>query len=354
MKYQKVSSAERPQHLQQEPPHQPPSTTSTASPEHLTNRPYLRAVAETLKAALCVVHLPSPVVERQNHRPEVEVQEMHPDCRLKPVVIARDENEKCQVEVTINSVRASFRFRKADELEEALVRQYTKFLTSRTSTFSSSGSTSGCSFDVLRKTPLPGWDLTFLLTAHGMQGGHLLQMQHLHSLLQVQHDRGRGTTFRATTTGDLARNSHVFGGGDADELMQGGTAAPDVVMRDDGADDQWEGLREEAASLMNQPKERLLEAILGFLEDFDRDVKDMKLTLNSHLRRAVSGYAEWCDDIGRMVDQSSWTDDRACGEIGGEDAVEDGASSPRRGPSSARPGEDVDTWAALVARALSK
>lgn len=51
------------------------------------------------------------------------------------MIIARNENEKVLIEPSINSVRVSIKIKQADEIENLLVRQFTRFLTGRAESF---------------------------------------------------------------------------------------------------------------------------------------------------------------------------------------------------------------------------
>lgn len=92
-----------------------------------------------------------------NHQKKNNKSNGGPIAICEPLMISKDENEKCLIEVAVNSVRVSFAFRKqSDEVERELVQKYTRFLTQRAST----------TLDILRKKPLDGWDISFLFTAH--------------------------------------------------------------------------------------------------------------------------------------------------------------------------------------------
>lgn len=114
-------------------------------------RPYLNAVRSSLTAALCLQDFPSETVERHNY-PEVEAGN-NPVALLNPMHIARNENERVLIETSINSVRMSICVKQADEIEQILVSQFIRFLTRRAE-----------NFFVLRRKPVPGYDLSFLIT----------------------------------------------------------------------------------------------------------------------------------------------------------------------------------------------
>jgi actin related protein 2/3 complex subunit 4 len=95
-------------------------------------------------------------VERHN-KPEVEMQD-NKELLMTPVVIARDKgdlkvSERVLVEASVNSVRVSVNIKQADEIEEMLVRKFVSFLQQRAE-----------HFFVLRRKPVPGYDISFLLT----------------------------------------------------------------------------------------------------------------------------------------------------------------------------------------------
>lgn len=69
------------------------------------------------------------------------------------MTIARNENEKVLIEPSINSVRVSIKIKQADEIEQILVHQFTRFLTGRAE-----------SFYILRRKPISGYDVSLLIT----------------------------------------------------------------------------------------------------------------------------------------------------------------------------------------------
>ena len=81
---------------------------------------------------------------------------------MTPVVISRDRmtnnielisSERVLIEASINSVRISLSIKQADELEVMLVRKYVSFLQQRAE-----------HFFVLRRKPVAGYDISFLIT----------------------------------------------------------------------------------------------------------------------------------------------------------------------------------------------
>mmetsp|Transcript_18411 Transcript_18411/g.30961 ORF Transcript_18411/g.30961 Transcript_18411/m.30961 type:complete len:170 (+) Transcript_18411:260-769(+) len=116
-----------------------------------TLRPYLACVRNTLTAALCIQNFPCQQVERHN-KPEVEYKTSE-ELLLNAVLICRTENEKCYIEPSINSTRISIKVKQSDELEEILARKFTSFLEQRAD-----------AFRVLRRKPVEGYDISFLVT----------------------------------------------------------------------------------------------------------------------------------------------------------------------------------------------
>eukprot|EP00667_Euglena_gracilis_P023669 EG_transcript_26863 len=115
-----------------------------------SHAPYLACIRKTLEAALCIQNFPSQVVERHN-KPEVEAQ-TSPELLLNPIVIAKEPNEKVLIESSINSVRVSIKIRQSDDAEKALTAQFMSFLTRRAE-----------QFIILRRKPVEGYDLSFLI-----------------------------------------------------------------------------------------------------------------------------------------------------------------------------------------------
>uniref|UniRef100_A0A7S0Z025 Actin-related protein 2/3 complex subunit 4 n=1 Tax=Hemiselmis tepida TaxID=464990 RepID=A0A7S0Z025_9CRYP len=114
-------------------------------------QPYLACVKSTLTAAMCLQSFACQDVERHN-RPEVEVGKSK-EVLLNPVVISRNEQERVLIEGSINSVRVSIKVKQADELEEVLVAKFMRFLMQRAE-----------QFVVLRRKPVEGYDVSFLIT----------------------------------------------------------------------------------------------------------------------------------------------------------------------------------------------
>lgn len=107
----------------------------------------------SLTALICLEDFSSQIVERHN-RPEIEVDSNHlPELILNPMVIARNENELILIEPSVNSVRVLIKIKQVDEIEQLLVHKFTRFLTQRAE-----------SFFILRRVPIKGYDISFLIT----------------------------------------------------------------------------------------------------------------------------------------------------------------------------------------------
>ncbi|KAJ4461555.1 putative Actin-related protein 2/3 complex subunit 4 [Paratrimastix pyriformis] len=116
-----------------------------------TLAPYLNCIRATLDAALCVTNFGSQVVERHN-KPEVEAR-WSKEVVLNPILIARNEKEQCLIETSVNSVRVSIKIKQTDEMDVLLTKKFTSFLMRRAD-----------SFIVLRRKPIEGYDISFLIT----------------------------------------------------------------------------------------------------------------------------------------------------------------------------------------------
>ena len=114
-------------------------------------KPYLALIRDTLTYALCLRNLPSQIYEKIN-RPQVEVEESA-ELINKPIVIARSEEEKVEIEGSINSVRVNIVIKKHAEIEKLIVGIYTKFLMNRAD-----------KYNLLRKKPKEGYDISFLIS----------------------------------------------------------------------------------------------------------------------------------------------------------------------------------------------
>ncbi|VDN82569.1 unnamed protein product [Brugia pahangi] len=117
-----------------------------------TLQPYLEAVRKTLEAAMCLEQFSSQVVERYN-KPEVEVGTSS-ELLLTPVVVSRNKQERVLIEPSINSVRVSIAVKQADDIEKILTHKFTRFMCQRAE-----------NFIILRRKPMPGYDISFLITA---------------------------------------------------------------------------------------------------------------------------------------------------------------------------------------------
>ncbi|GAA5939212.1 hypothetical protein JCM1841_003178 [Sporobolomyces salmonicolor] len=121
-----------------------------------TLRPYLACVRASLTAALTLESFPSQVAERHNVA-EIEAQST-PEVLLTPLVIARNASEQVLIEPSINSVRLSIKIKQADDLERILAHKFTRFLMMRAE-----------AFVVLRRVPVKGYDISFLVTNRNVE-----------------------------------------------------------------------------------------------------------------------------------------------------------------------------------------
>lgn len=117
-----------------------------------TLQPYLEAVRHTLQAALCLEQFSSQVVER-HMKPEVEVRTSK-ELLMTPVIVARNKQERVLIEPSINSVRVSISIKQSDEIERILCHKFTRFMCQRAD-----------NFFILRRKPIQGYDISFLITA---------------------------------------------------------------------------------------------------------------------------------------------------------------------------------------------
>merc|ERR1712046_91093 len=115
---------------------------------------YLACIRTTMNAALCLRNFASQDVERHN-KPEVECRapELGSGLVLQPIVIHKGSQDKILLEVSINSVRVSLAIKQQDDLERMIARKFMQFMMRRAD-----------SFQVLRKVPVEGYDISLLIT----------------------------------------------------------------------------------------------------------------------------------------------------------------------------------------------
>ena len=77
---------------------------------------------------------------------------------LNPIVIHRSENEYVMIETAVNSVRISIKVKQIDEMDAILANKFSRFLMQRAD-----------NFVVLRRKPMPGYDVSFLLTNFNLE-----------------------------------------------------------------------------------------------------------------------------------------------------------------------------------------
>ncbi|KAG6813561.1 Actin- protein 2/3 complex subunit 4 [Tricholoma furcatifolium] len=96
--------------------------------------------------------LKSPQVVERHNKPEVEAG-VSTEVLLNKLTISRNENERVLIEPSVNSIRLSIKIKQADEIERILCHKFTRFMMQRAE-----------SFIVLRRKPVPGYDISFLIT----------------------------------------------------------------------------------------------------------------------------------------------------------------------------------------------
>ena len=76
---------------------------------------------------------------------------------LNPIVI-RSDHEYIMIETAVNSVRISIKVKQLDEMDAILASKFSRFLMQRAD-----------NFIVLRRKPMPGYDVSFLLTNFNLE-----------------------------------------------------------------------------------------------------------------------------------------------------------------------------------------
>ena len=119
-------------------------------------KPYLTIIRDTLEQALCLRNIPSQLYEKIN-RPQVEVKESL-ELLKKPILITRNEEEKVEIESSINSVQVHIVLKKHAEIEKLIIGIYSKYLMNRANRL-----------NILRKVPKKGYDISFLVTNYHLE-----------------------------------------------------------------------------------------------------------------------------------------------------------------------------------------
>eukprot|EP00825_Cyclidium_porcatum_P005035 TRINITY_DN123_c0_g3_i1.p1 TRINITY_DN123_c0_g3~~TRINITY_DN123_c0_g3_i1.p1 ORF type:complete len:186 (-),score=30.14 TRINITY_DN123_c0_g3_i1:260-817(-) len=133
---------------------------SSISSQQSTLEAYINAIKASLDVALCLRDFPSEIVEKDN-KPEVELQGYQARTKpllLNPIYIARSDKEKCLIEPSINSCRVSFLIKQNDELDKLIAERFSKYWAVRAD-----------QFEILRRVPLKGYDVSFLITAQHLE-----------------------------------------------------------------------------------------------------------------------------------------------------------------------------------------
>ena len=121
-----------------------------------STKPFLCIIRDTLDFALNLRNFPSLLYEKIN-RPQVEVKE-NLEVVLKPILICKNEEEKIEIEPSINSVLISIVIKKHADLEELLMGIYSNYLMNRAD-----------KMEIFRKKPKDGYDVSFLVTNYHLE-----------------------------------------------------------------------------------------------------------------------------------------------------------------------------------------
>jgi actin related protein 2/3 complex subunit 4 len=121
-----------------------------------STKPFLCIIRDTLDFALNLRNFPSQIYEKIN-RPQVEVKE-NPEVVIKPIVVCKNEEEKIEIEPSINSVLVSIVIKKHAELEDLLMNIYSRYLMNRADRM-----------EIFRKKPKDSYDISFLVTNYHLE-----------------------------------------------------------------------------------------------------------------------------------------------------------------------------------------
>jgi len=119
-------------------------------------KPFLAILRDTLDYALNLRNFPSQIYEKIN-RPQVEVKESL-ELLNNPIIISKNEDEKIEIEPSINSVRINIVIKKHADLEDLLMGIYSNYLMNRAD-----------KLHILRKKAKEGFDISFLVTNYHLE-----------------------------------------------------------------------------------------------------------------------------------------------------------------------------------------
>ena len=259
-----------------------------------TLKPYLACIRATLEAALCLRNFPSQSIERQN-RPEIE-DKSSKELLLQPLAITRSERESVLIEPSINSVRVSVRIKQSDELERLLAGKLSRFLMQRAE-----------QFVILRRKPIEGFDMSVAgprerarrLCARTRERrvgecrarARARAMRAMRAILlrQALLQRARALFVRETC---FARRVDVR----RSRERAPSRAAADSAARAPPCPSLSRAARSSFlithAHLETMVKARLVDFVITFLEDIDREISAMKIAINARARVVAGAFME--------------------------------------------------------------
>ena len=93
-----------------------------------------------------------------SYSPPLSHRSISRELLLNPIVIHRSDHEYIMIETAVNSVRISIKVKQLDEMDAILASKFSRFLMQRAD-----------NFIVLRRKPMPGYDVSFLLTNFNLE-----------------------------------------------------------------------------------------------------------------------------------------------------------------------------------------
>ncbi|CAL8467826.1 g7364 [Coccomyxa elongata] len=122
----------------------------------MTESSYIGKIQDSLFHSITLVDLPCQHVDGYS-KPEIELQNSK-ELLLDPIEIRKNEQECTLIERSVNSVRISVQLKLVDDLEGWLRSKRIAFILERAD-----------HIDILRREPVPGFDMSFLVTARHLQ-----------------------------------------------------------------------------------------------------------------------------------------------------------------------------------------
>ncbi|OMJ26783.1 Actin-related protein 2/3 complex subunit 4 [Smittium culicis] len=228
-----------------------------------------------------------------------------PELVLNPLLISRTPGEQLLLETSANSCRISLRIKQADDIEKILCHKLARFLMLRSD-----------SFQILRRTPIPNFDLSFLVTYHTItQYDKTRVVDFIIEFLEQVDKEISEMKLSLNARARIVAESYL-----SQLLLETSANSCRISLRIKQADDiekilchklaRFLMLRSDSFQILRRTpipnfdlsflvtyhtitqydKTRVVDFIIEFLEQVDKEISEMKLSLNARARIVAESY----------------------------------------------------------------